>query len=845
MKTLLPFLLSFSALAQAPALQDARVHTNMIPVVQSSTTNIALKTLGAAQAVAVVADLANIRGDTGQALAIVRDEIRGGTFLWLSSGTVDNIVTFAGSSGYWIRQFTGPVVAEWAGLTDWAVNINACVTAGHTNVLCEDGSGLASASITIPANTTLSLKQGSYLLTDETIYLTGDSATILGNGATVVSYQTASAAYSAILVEATAPATINTILIRDLTLLGNNGTTTAGQKGYGIKLVRSIRGVIQNVNVDYFRESSGSVGTCVGLMMLADSNNCNRNIIGPFRVGNSDTAIRLRSEGGTYICGYNTFSSVLVDSQALDVVMDGDAAALAANLGPGYNTFSSVFVQNAGTTLTNVVFTGNNNYMFLTVDGGASAGYKSVWFTGTCQGNTVHGRGSVTANVADATTSGSGNLVLGGSSALPATFGNATYTVQPATTGSGKDMIFAVTPAGTNVHSVIQLLPKGTSGATVGDWRIMGQGSSSAQHLILAQGASVYNASAGRARFFNGGGLSMIKLASDPTLTLPNDEATLYPKAGAGAIPQWYFRNSLGVWTVDSGLNRVSVTTQRTSLDDSTDIVAGDVGNMNTAGWPTVTGWTDNVGSWTYSGGASGSLSSSTVANLAVPGRTVTVTVTFTGTKTCNSGATLAFSVGGSVIKTFTTNPGASEVFSGQIGTSGGNITIAGTKNAGNLDVTLDAITVYVHADGDWLHRMAYNSSALTASTSAGPYVEVSASGTFAANGNTKVVTIGLSDQTASTVPVAIWSGTTTANAKDWILTGRLSASSPTAGNSKLAFRGKLEANGETVVIDTSYNADTVGSFAWNAAGYIFIGANADGADSDVTVNESSIELKP
>lgn len=300
-----------------------------------------------------------------------------------------------------------------------------------------------------------------------------------------------------------------------------------------------------------------------------------------------------------------------------------------------------------------------------------------------------------------------------------------------------------------------------------------------------------------------------------------------------------------GTWFYDAMSSRSTSTTQRTSLDDSTDIVAGNVGSMNTAGWPTVSGWTDLTGSWTYGGGASGTLASSATTALAVPGRTVTVTVTFSGTRAVNSGATLAFTIAGNLIKTFDSNPGATEVFSGQMGTSTGNISILGTKNAGNLDVTIDTITITVPSGGDWLHRHAYPASALVQTAATGPYADISASGTFAANGNTKDLLIGLSDSTVSTVPVAIASFSTAANAKDWILTGRLSASSPTANAAKLAFRGQLLADGEAIEIDTAYDQATVGSFAWNAAGWIYIGANADGADADVTINESSVEYKP
>lgn len=64
-------------------------------------------------AVETVSDLATV--PSGFTTVIVKDANRGGIFNWSASGTVDNGITFSGSTGYWIRQYSTSISPKWFG----------------------------------------------------------------------------------------------------------------------------------------------------------------------------------------------------------------------------------------------------------------------------------------------------------------------------------------------------------------------------------------------------------------------------------------------------------------------------------------------------------------------------------------------------------------------------------------------------------------------------------------------------------------------------------------------------------------------------------------------------------
>lgn len=61
-----------------------------------------------------VTDLINIDVSVHKT-AIVRDINRGGTFIWNSTGTANGGTVFAGTTGYWNRQYSGSVNVKWFG----------------------------------------------------------------------------------------------------------------------------------------------------------------------------------------------------------------------------------------------------------------------------------------------------------------------------------------------------------------------------------------------------------------------------------------------------------------------------------------------------------------------------------------------------------------------------------------------------------------------------------------------------------------------------------------------------------------------------------------------------------
>ena len=122
--------------------------------------------------VPTVSQLANY--GAGDSLILVTDTLRGGLFTWSTSGTADNGMVFAGSSGYWNRQSPGDYVdAAWWGAVGngsstnqhTPINnaINYAVSNGVTRVKVRYGHYLLGGSIRLKSNIWLDVDKNAWM----------------------------------------------------------------------------------------------------------------------------------------------------------------------------------------------------------------------------------------------------------------------------------------------------------------------------------------------------------------------------------------------------------------------------------------------------------------------------------------------------------------------------------------------------------------------------------------------------------------------------------------------------------------------------------------------------------
>ncbi len=305
---------------------------------------------------------------------------------------------------------------------------------------------------------------------------------------------------------------------------------------------------------------------------------------------------------------------------------------------------------------------------------------------------------------------------------------------------------------------------------------------------------------------------------------------------------------------IDTGW-RSPVTAKRTSLAATTKIVdesGGAIGNFDT-GWTVGASWTTNSSAVVNATGATNSLSHTTVTPLVGPPRFVTMTLVSGGTWTIDADASLTVTIGGNVMRTFTNAdpPSGTMTISGMVdGTTDEVVFTVYAPDAKTVSGSFDNFKIVVLAAGDFLHRHAYPAAALVKATSAtapAPYFEFSAAGTHAANGNAKDKVIALVNTTVTNAPAILATIPSTDNNGSWRLKGKVYAAYGSGGTDYDNFMLELDyVDGSGTYTTSLHSTDLTGDvFAWNAAGYFLIGANADTADGDVTINTSSVEYKP
>lgn len=86
--------------------------------------------------------------------AIVKDLDRGGTFIWSSTGTANGGTVFAGSTGYWNRQYSGAVNVKWFGAKGDGIN--------------DDTEAIQLMVETADIDTTFIFPEGTYLIGEGT-----------------------------------------------------------------------------------------------------------------------------------------------------------------------------------------------------------------------------------------------------------------------------------------------------------------------------------------------------------------------------------------------------------------------------------------------------------------------------------------------------------------------------------------------------------------------------------------------------------------------------------------------------------------------------------------------------
>ena len=209
--------------------------------------------------------------------------------------------------------------------------------------------------------------------------------------------------------------------------------------------------------------------------------------------------------------------------------------------------------------------------------------------------------------------------------------------------------------------------------------------------------------------------------------------------------------------------------------------------------------------------------------------------------------------IDGNVMRTFTNGdaPSGTMTISGMVdGSTDEVVFTVYAPDATTVSGSFDNFKIEVLAAGDFLHRHTYPAAALVKATSAtapAPYFEFSAAGTHAANGNAKDKVIALVNTTVTSAPAILATIPSTDNNGSWRLKGKVYAAYGGGGTDYDNFMLELDyVDGSGTYTTSLHSTDLTGDvFAWNAAGYFLIGANADTADGDVTINTSSVEFKP
>lgn len=121
-------------MASSVKLKNANGKTLTIENNDSNTVDSTLNLMNGVFAVETVNDFGSM--PVGIETVVVKDADRGGTFIWSSTGTANGGTVFAGSTGFWVRQYSGAVNVKWFGavgdgVTYSKVAIQSAIASGY------------------------------------------------------------------------------------------------------------------------------------------------------------------------------------------------------------------------------------------------------------------------------------------------------------------------------------------------------------------------------------------------------------------------------------------------------------------------------------------------------------------------------------------------------------------------------------------------------------------------------------------------------------------------------------------------------------------------------------------
>lgn len=245
--------------------------------------------------------------------------------------------------------------------------------------------------------------------------------------------------------------------------------------------------------------------------------------------------------------------------------------------------------------------------------------------------------------------------------------------------------------------------------------------------------------------------------------------------------------------------------------------------------------------SYAYTNVSPGSLETVTMQALAGtrPYGVYAVTITLADACVITNSSTVEVSLGGNVIGQIETTTSSFSVAAARSGSSTNLVLTFSTPASGETRIEFDTISVVPWESGDLMQSHSYAAASLVPSATAAPYFEFSASGSNAATADVKTNVLALATTTVTDAPEIIGQVVTGDNGGNWVVRGKVFAMASDDYALELTY---IDPTTTTNIVTATTD---LARWAWANAGYIYFGARDDSADSGVTINASSVEIKP